>query len=1105
MTPFLTLLSSSPYIETPSGLVGWLGFILFICMIGFLTWNWRELNESWGNRQWVLFVLLLLSVPITSLFIGIRLPVGAALPPPGIPRDPAAIAVMIFAAVPWAIAAGTLGPTAAAALAVLSGLLIALWETHSPFTPLEYALLATLFGAAVRQRYRTPTFRFLRHPLAIAILLSLFFPFVHMAISPFTIQGALATLLDYTVTNMLGISLAVGIELFIAGLISEVISLLVPNSWGGKSPLIPSPAEKSLQTRFITSMAPLAIVLILTLMAGDWYFAGKAAREMLEARMQNAAALAAENVPYFLETGQNLIENLVEDERLLLRDEIALVEVLSSDIRTVPFFHQLTVTDEEGKPIASYPTSDFIGNQAPIEEQSGILHQLQSGLPFQIYTVPPTSEQSTAQVSFVATIFDDSGQAQGVLIGRGDLGSNPMTKPLLSSLNNLTGIDGQGILLDENGRILVHSDPERVMTTYSGQMTETSDFFDDTASDGTRALVYFQPAKGRPWSIVLTVPALRAQQMALDIAFPVLAMIVVLSLVSIVVLRLGVRAVTSSLQNLASEADRIAQGQLDRPLSVDGEDEVGQLRRAFEKMRFSLKSRLDELNQLLLVSQGVASSLEISDAVQPVLEAALGTSASSARVVLTPSVVPEIDGASYIPVSYGRGPSQEKYSYLDEQVLALTRQQDRIVLPNTSRPRLLNFTPGAIKPESLLAVALRHENLYFGCLWVAYDEAHTFLEEEVRFLVTLGGQAALAASNAQLYLNAEIGRQRLDSILASSPDPMLVIDQGDRLILANPAAWQVLNLGADIGEGRSIQQVITLPELVDFVRSSDTDEGSKEILLPDGRVFLATATSVLAEGQRVGRVCVMRDVTHFKQLDDLKSEFVSTVSHDLRSPLTLMRGYATMLEMVGQLNEQQLSYIRKIVSGAESMSRLVNNLLDLGRIEAGIGLQLELIPINEVVDPVVGALQLQAAQKRIKLTSEIPQKPTPSIEVDPALLQQALQNLVENAIKYTKPEGKVHLRVRSQPVGTIFEVSDTGIGISPMDQPRLFEKFYRGAHQVSRDQRGTGLGLAIVKSIAERHGGRVWAESQLGKGSTFYLAIPVKQPKSEREAIKSME
>ena len=172
--------------------------------------------------------------------------------------------------------------------------------------------------------------------------------------------------------------------------------------------------------------------------------------------------------------------------------------------------------------------------------------------------------------------------------------------------------------------------------------------------------------------------------------------------------------------------------------------------------------------------------------------------------------------------------------------------------------------------------------------------------------------------------------------------------------------------------------------------------------------------------------------------------------------------------------------MRKIVNGVESMARLVNNLLDLGRIEAGIGLQVEIVPVQDIVERVVSTLQLQAAQKHIHLASDILPQAIPLIEADQALLQQALHNLVENAIKYTRPEGKVLLRVQTQPIGVVFQVIDNGIGISPMDLPRVFEKFYRGAQQASKDERGSGLGLAIVKSIAERHGGRVWAESQLG-------------------------
>jgi signal transduction histidine kinase len=142
-------------------------------------------------------------------------------------------------------------------------------------------------------------------------------------------------------------------------------------------------------------------------------------------------------------------------------------------------------------------------------------------------------------------------------------------------------------------------------------------------------------------------------------------------------------------------------------------------------------------------------------------------------------------------------------------------------------------------------------------------------------------------------------------------------------------------------------------------------------------------------------------------------------------------------------------------------------------------------------------LSLQAAQKRIKLHVDIPEETNPIIEADQALLQQALHNLVENAIKYTPSRGEVRVTCTVRQGRMIFVIRDNGIGIAPVDQPRLFEKFYRGGSREAKREHGTGLGLAIVKSIAERHGGQVWLESQLGKGSTFYLAIPLRQSRDE--------
>jgi two-component system NtrC family sensor kinase len=184
------------------------------------------------------------------------------------------------------------------------------------------------------------------------------------------------------------------------------------------------------------------------------------------------------------------------------------------------------------------------------------------------------------------------------------------------------------------------------------------------------------------------------------------------------------------------------------------------------------------------------------------------------------------------------------------------------------------------------------------------------------------------------------------------------------------------------------------------------------------------------------------------------------------------------------------------------MARLVGNLLDLGRIEAGVDLQLELGEIPALVERVCTTLQPQANQKPLMLTYSLPPQGLPIVEADQALLQQALHNLVENAIKYTDPGGKVNVDVSLHGDNILFAIKDTGIGIAPVDQPRLFEKFYRGAQRETRKRQGSGLGLAIVKSVIERHNGKIWVDSQLGKGSTFSFSIPLRQPRRQNKGEK---
>ncbi|HIE25580.1 MAG TPA: HAMP domain-containing histidine kinase, partial [Anaerolineales bacterium] len=314
---------------------------------------------------------------------------------------------------------------------------------------------------------------------------------------------------------------------------------------------------------------------------------------------------------------------------------------------------------------------------------------------------------------------------------------------------------------------------------------------------------------------------------------------------------------------------------------------------------------------------------------------------------------------------------------------------------------------------------------------------------------------------------------------------------------ANPAAWEVLGIKEEDSDLLPIDDILPQTELVDLLKISSPTKEPAEIDLSNGKTFLATASSVIAEKQLLGRVCILRDVTHFKELDTLKSEFVSTVSHDLRSPLTLMRGYATMMEMAGNLNDQQKSYVGKIITGVENMSRRVNNLLDLGRIELGVGLEVEKIPVLDILDHVISSLQLKASEKKIDFSlSTAPNLPM-LIEADKDLLQQAIYNLVENALKYTPEEEQVSVYAQAIGEDIHIEIKDSGIGISEEAKEHLFEKFFRSSQREARTQQGTGLGLAIVRSIAEKHGGRVWVESQEGVGSTFHLQVPITQPVQE--------
>jgi two-component system NtrC family sensor kinase len=233
----------------------------------------------------------------------------------------------------------------------------------------------------------------------------------------------------------------------------------------------------------------------------------------------------------------------------------------------------------------------------------------------------------------------------------------------------------------------------------------------------------------------------------------------------------------------------------------------------------------------------------------------------------------------------------------------------------------------------------------------------------------------------------------------------------------------------------------------------------------------------------------MQEITHLKELDRIKTDFVNTVSHDLRSPLTAIYGFVGLIDRVGPINEQQAEFIRHIQSSVQNITSLINDLLELGRIEADYDLQMKDVDLNEIVSQSVETLDYQVNEKMQQMELSFPPQ-IPRILGNPLQLQRMVTNLIENAIKFTPAFGKINVSCRSETNQVFLEVADNGPGIPLEDQPRIFDKFYRGSN-LSQNTPGTGLGLSIVKSIVEKHHGRIWLESS-PTGTTFTVILPIK-------------
>ncbi len=428
--------------------------------------------------------------------------------------------------------------------------------------------------------------------------------------------------------------------------------------------------------------------------------------------------------------------------------------------------------------------------------------------------------------------------------------------------------------------------------------------------------------------------------------------------------------------------------------------------------------------------------------------------------------------------------------------------------------------------RSVAAAPLMTGDSTLGVLILTSPTIGYFTDSQIRLLATIANEVAIAINNAQLYgyitematRLADLLEQQKEetsksqAILQSLTEGVIVLDQDEQIELVNWAAEHMLNIPAidvlnqpmntlttyeptEAQKERAALLYQTLLKGLESVRENQTTYStSLEFCHPTQMVAMNIAPVVGFDGQNYGNVAVLRDVTREIQADQAKREFISKVSHELRTPLTSIRGYIDLLimESMGPLNETQLSFLDVVKTNSNRLMDLINDILDISRIESGkINLNYTEFDIREVIDDVYQSLRLEAAAKNISVTIDTPDT-IPVVCADEKRITQVIFNMFSNAVKYTYNDGQVWIRVSLNPAQMIqVDVEDTGVGMTPDQLDKLFRPFYRADSPLRESVGGTGLGLSIARSLVEQHNGEMWVKSEQGKGSIFSFIIPL--------------
>lgn len=547
------------------------------------------------------------------------------------------------------------------------------------------------------------------------------------------------------------------------------------------------------------------------------------------------------------------------------------------------------------------------------------------------------------------------------------------------------------------------------------------------------------------------------------------------------------RRITRPLSDLVATAEAVTGGDLEARSTVMSPDEFGRLALAFNQMT-------EHLARLYRTSRDLNQAIEVT----PVLK----VTERSVR-----SLLPDIDVLALIAEE---GALQY---HIDEDLPGIVRSLRHIRVPLSDplvqelaaiqrvvqvspdeEPRLASFGLTQVAGyQSLILSPLVVQGEPAGLLILAHRNPHAFDSSILPSLIAIANMTTSVLYNAVLFDRVQSEALRRRAILESIADGVIVLDRQRYIVIVNRAAEQMLNMHDWQFVRRSFSEIPLVRVNVRHEVFSENGTGHREHFRFGDRVLsLSSAPVITGEGHQIGEVVVLHDISAEAAVDRAKTDFIATVSHELRSPLTVIYGYVDLLlrGLVGELSGDQYDLLEAVRNRVELMNNIVKNVILVASIEANT-LQTDLAPqdVRRIIDETIAPMRKAFERKGLTLTVNTPDD-LPPVRADREQLMIILGQVIDNARRYT-PQGEVAITAHRRDDGMVqIDVADTGPGIPADQMQRLFTRFFRVEGNNS-PERGSGLGLVITRQLVERHGGKVWAQSEVGRGSTFSIALPI--------------